>query len=76
LSEEKLRFIFKFFDEFNDDYITPKLIINVMKQNDLHFDEKEVLKIFNGNDSQKLDFETFKKLMNDEVSASSTSTYF
>ena len=57
-------FIFKFFDENNDDYISPKLIINVLKMNNIPVEENEVLKIFDGDENRKVDFEQFRKLMN------------
>ena len=57
-------FIFKFFDENNDDYISPKLIINVLKMNNIPVEENEVLKIFDGDENRKVHFEQFRKLMN------------
>lgn len=63
MKEEKLKFIFKFFDENNEDYITPKLIINVLKSNKIPVNQDEVLEIFDGDDSKMMSFDEFKKLM-------------
>jgi len=75
LKEEKLRFIFKFFDEKNIDYITPKVIITVLRSNELRVEDDEILKIFDGNGEKRIYFEDFRKLMNDESKFSSKSTY-
>jgi len=63
LKEEKLKFVFKFFDRFNNNYITPQDIIKVTKDNEIPINEEEVLKKFNGDSSRKVYFEDFKKLM-------------
>lgn len=71
-----MKFIFQFFDEKNDEYITPKLIITVLKINDIPVDKEEVLKIFDGDDGKKVNFEQFKKIMNEDNNFfSSKSTY-
>jgi len=77
LTEEKLKFIFKFFDEKNNDYITPLVIVNVMKQNEIPIDQSDVLAIFEGNGEKKIDFEMFTKIMNeDKKGLSSKSTFY
>ncbi len=69
--DHKLRFIFRFFDEHDKDYITPKMIIDCLRQNEIKFNETEVLKIFDGDNSKKLEYEEFKKLMIDDDSTNS-----
>jgi Ca2+-binding EF-hand superfamily protein len=71
LLDIKLRFIFKFFDEHDNDYITPRMIIDCLRQNEIKVDEAEVLKIFDGDKSKKLGYEEFKKLMIDDDSTNS-----
>ena len=74
--EEKLRFIFKFLDEHNKNYITPKMIIDCMRQNEIQVDETEVLKIFEGDKFKELKYENFKDLMRDDDLTNSAKSTF
>lgn len=52
------------------------MIIDCMKQHEIHVNEEEVLKIFNGDKSKKLEYENFKELMKDEDSTNSAKSTF
>lgn len=76
LKEDKLKFVFNFFDEQNKQFITPKQIIDGLKNQDLVVNNEEILKRFDGNMEFKIDFLNFKKIMEDDTFFfSSNSTY-
>ena len=52
------------------------MIIDCMRQHEIQVNEAEILKIFNGDKSIKLEYENFKKLMRDEDSTNSAKSTF
>ena len=62
--ENKLKFIFQFFDEKKNNYFTPKMMINNLKVNEIPVDEANILEIFKWDENKEINFELFRKLMN------------